>query len=226
MSTDVGQIIPYIMTEIEKNSLVSQYEPLINKLTKQYSDKVKMSWEEIKSMAYEGLAIAMNTYDPVRSTMSFTQFAGFAIRNNILSSLDNELRIVKMSAYAQKKAEERGESSFNSVSMDGNWEPGNDNGYTGVPKTKEWMQLKTEAKFDDGDIFETLYSKLDDNFSVRDCEIFYRTFGLKDFDEMKGKDIAKYFNISRSLVSIRLKNIIDFIRKDDDLCEILSNLVK
>lgn len=215
-----------MFSEKEKSQMVGQYEALVNKLTKQYSDKVCLSWDEIKSMAYEGLAIAMNTYDPKRSEMSFTQFAGFAIRNNILSSLDNELRIVKLSAYAQKKAEERGESSFNTVSMDGQWEPGNDNTFTGIPKTNEWLQLKTEAKFADGDTFETLYSKLEDNFSVRDCEIFYRTFGLKDFDEEKGKDIAEYFGISRSLVSIRLKTIIEFIRKDSELCECLANLVK
>ena len=95
------------MTELEKNTLVQQYEPLINKITKQYSDKVKASWEDLKSMAYEGFAIAINTYDETRSSMTFAQFAGFAIRNNILTSLNNELRTVKLSAYAQKKAIEK-----------------------------------------------------------------------------------------------------------------------
>lgn len=214
------------MTELEKNTLVKNYEPLINKITKQYSDKVKIRWEDIKSMAYEGLAIAMETYDPNRSTMTFTQFAGFAIRNNILTSLNNELRTVKLSAYAQKKAIERGDAVFNSVSIEGDWERGNDNGRTGVPKTKDWENLRSEDKFSDGDIFETLYSKLEDNFPKRDCEIFYRTFGLKDYEEEKGKDIAEYFGISRSLVSIKLKLVIQFIQKDTELCEILSNLLK
>lgn len=213
------------MTELEKNTLVKTYEPLINKITKQYSEKVKINWEDIKSMAYEGFAIAIETYDPNRSTMTFTQFAGFAIRNNILTSLNNELRTVKLSAYAQKKAIERGDAVFNSVSIEGDWERGTDN-KTGVPKLKDWENIKQEDKFSDGDVFETLYSKLEDNFPIRDCEIFYRTFGLKDFDEEKGKDIAKYFGISRSLVSIKLKLVIQFIQKDTELCEILSNLLK
>lgn len=215
-----------MMTDIEKNALVQQYEPLINKITKQYSDKVKASWEDLKSMAYEGFAIAINTYDPERSSMTFKQFAGFAIRNNILTGLNNELRTVKLSAYAQKKAVERGDAVFNSVSFDTDWSIGDENRNVGIKWRKEYDKLSQEAKFDDGDIFETLYSKLEENLPLRDCEIFYRTFGLKDFEEEKGKDIAVYFGISRALVSIKLKSVIQFIQKDEELVEVLSNLIK
>lgn len=207
------------------NTFVEQYEPLLNKLTKQFVDQVKAPWDDVKSMAYEGLVIAYNTYDPKRSNMSFVQFAGFAIRNNILTSLNNELRTVKLSAYAQKKAAEIGEAMFNSVSMDNKYS----NDVTesiSAPKTKDWAQLSVSAKWSDGDVFETLYSKLEDNFASRDCEIFYMTFGLNGHDEVKGKDIANYFNISPSLVSINLKRIIKFIQKDEELIEILTNLLK
>jgi RNA polymerase sigma factor (sigma-70 family) len=210
------------MTEIEMNKLVKDYEPLINKLTKQFVDKVHYPWNEIKSMAYEGLAIALNTYDPYRSKMTFTQFAGFSIRNNILTCLTEEMRTVKMSTYAQKMATKKGDPSFNTVSLDVNV---GDEG-----RSREniiYRQLPVlEEKFSDGDIFETLYTKLEDNFSTRDCEIFYRTFGLKEYDEEKGKDIAAYFGISCSLVSNRLKKVITFIQKDEDLVEILANLLK
>lgn len=219
------------MNIAEKNNLALQYEPLVNKITKQFVDKIKVSWDDVKSMAYEGLAIAMNTYDPERSKMTFTQFAGFAIRNNILTGLNNELRTVKLSAYAQKKAVERGEAVFNTVSMDGfkNENPQDSDCRTslGMASIRDWrVYLNEEAKFSDGDIFETMYSKLEDNFPSRDCEIFYMTFGLKDYEETKGKDIAEYFNISRSLVSIKLKSVINFIQKDEELVEILSNLLK
>lgn len=212
------------MTEIERNNLVKTYEPLVNKLTKQFVDKVHYPWAEIKSMAYEGLAIALNTYDPDRSKMTFTQFAGFAIRNNILTCLDNEIRTIKLSAYAQKVSAERGESSFNTVSLDAATPMGE--GKTRKENVIYRALPPQEEKFSDGDVFETLYSKLEDNFSTRDCEIFYRTFGLKDYEEEKGKDIAAYFGISCSLVSNRLKAVITFIQKDEDLVEILSNLLK
>lgn len=213
-----------MMTEFEKNTLVQQYEPLINKITKQYADKVKASWTDIKSMAYEGFAIAINTYDETRSKMTFAQFAGFAIRNNILTGLNNELRTVKLSAYAQKKAQENGDAVFNSVSIEASWN--SDSDHVGGPKKKDMLNLRQEDKFSDGDIFETLYTKLEENLPLRDCEIFYRTFGLKDFEEEKGKDIAVYFGISRALVSIKLKSVIQFIQKDEELVEVLSNLLK
>lgn len=214
------------MTEFEKNKLTKQFEPLINKITKQFIDKGVGQWDDVKSMAYEGFAIALNSYNPNKSKMTFMQFAGFAIRNNILTCLNNELRTVKLSAYAQKKAVERGEAVFNSVSLDVDWSIGNDNCSKGKKYTREFNKLSQEATFADGCTFETLYTKLEDHFGIRDCEIFYRTFGLKDFDEEKGKDIAKYFGISRSLVSIKLKAIITYIQQDEELVEVLSNLLK
>ena len=218
-----------IMNITEQNALVAKYEPLVNKLTKQFVDKINVPWDDVKSMAYEGLAIAINSYDPDRSKMTFLQYAGFAIRNNILTGLNNELRTVKLSAYAQKKAVERGDAVFNSVSIDySNNDNPTDSGYgfPGAPKRNEWSKLSTSDKWSDGDVFETLYSKLEENFPTRDCEIFYMTFGLKNYDELKGKDIADYFGISRSLVSVKVKGIIGFIQKDNDLVEILANLLK
>lgn len=215
------------MTEFEKNKLTKQFEPLINKITKQFIDKGVGQWDDVKSMAYEGFAIALNSYNPNKSKMTFMQFAGFAIRNNILTCLNNELRTVKLSAYAQKKAAENGEAIFNSVSFDACWSDGDGSHHrNGAKWKKEYEKLSQDATFADGCTFETLYTKLEDNFGIRDCEIFYRTFGLKDFDEEKGKDIAKYFGISRSLVSIKLKSIITYIQQDEELIEVLSNLLK
>jgi DNA-directed RNA polymerase specialized sigma subunit len=132
-----------------------------------------------------------------------------------------------LSAYAQKKAIENGDAVFNSVSIDyANNDNTADSGFKSAPRRNEWDKLSTSDKWSDGDIFETLYTKLEDTFPTRDCEIFYMTFGLKNYDETKGKDIAKYFGISCSLVSVKVKGIISFIQKDNDLVEILANLLK
>ena len=211
------------------NKLVAQYEPLINKIAGQFVNKVKISWEDVKSMAYEGFALAIKNYNPDKSNMTFTQYAGFAIRNNILTGLNNELRTVKLSAYAQKKAVEHGDAVFNSVSIDmihGDNPTSGGTGFRNAPKRSDISNISTPDTFSDGDIFATLYTKLEDNFPIRDCEIFYRTFGLNGFDEEKGKDIATYFGISKSLVSIKLKAVINFIQKDNELVELLANLLK
>lgn len=209
------------LTSVERNQLAKQYEPLVNKLTKQFAEHVAVGWYEIKSMAYEGLALAIEKYDDERSKMNFTQFAAFAIRNNILTCLDNESRTVKMSNYAQKKAIEAGETLFTSVSIDRSIRQDDENKPLEIK-----LGMVSNETFSDGDVFEYLYIRLEENFSERDCKIFYKTFGLKNEDEEKGKDIAKSMGISEGLVSQRVKKVISWIRKDTDLCEVLSNLLE
>ena len=214
------------ITEKEKTELVKQYEPLINKLTKQFTSQVKIDWESVKSMAYEGFVLAMLNYDDERSKLSFKQFAGWSIRNNILSSLDKELRTVSMSAYAQKKAAESGEATFNSVSLSVISGDGSINGDDESKSCKEFKYgVYEKDKFSDGDVYEYLYSRLENHFCERDCEIFYRIFGLKGFDDEKGKDVAKHFGISEGLVSQKVKKMILFIRGDEELIEMVGNLI-
>ena len=209
------------LTQEEKNKLAIQYEPLVNKLVNQWHKKGLTTWDQLKSMAYEGLALAINTYDDEKSKMNFMQYASFAIRNNILTSLDNELRTVKLSNYAQKKVTERGESLFNTVSIDVSIRADEDK------RNPQEIRLNmfTGAKFSDGDVFSYIYTRLETTFSEKDCVIFYKVFGLKGYDEMKGKDIAREFGVSEGLISQKIKRITTWIRKDNELCEMLQNLI-
>ena len=209
-----------ILTQTEKNKLAIQYEGLVNKMTYQFASKIAMDWNDIKSMAYEGLALAIEQYDSERSSMNFMQFAAFAIRNNILTSLDNEARTIKMSAYNQKKAKEAGITNYKiRIDLQVN-QPDDDS------KAIKEMVLGTyeDAKFADGDVFETIYEMLGEKFSARDCEIFFRTFGLNGYEEEKCKDIAKMFELSIGMVSIVNKKIIKYIRSNENMCELLANL--
>jgi RNA polymerase sigma factor (sigma-70 family) len=213
-----------VLTEREKNDLAVKYTPLVNKLINQYYSKGHIGgltgWDQISSMAWEGFAIAINTFDSERSTMSFTQFAAFSIRNNILTSLDNELRTVKLSAYAQKKAVEKGETLWNSVSIDRNVASRDDDQKPQDIK----LGMVTQAKFDDGDLFSYMYSRLENQFTQRDCTIFYMAFGLNGYEEFKGKEIAKELKISEGLVSQKIKKMTKWIKQDAELCEMLQNL--
>lgn len=212
------------LTQLEKNKLAKQYEMLVNKMTKQFSSKVAYDWNEIKSMAYEGLALAIEKYDDERSEMTFTQYAAYAIRNNILTCLDNETRTVKLSAYAQKKVSESGMPLFTSVSIDK---------AVRTDDEKRPLEIKlgmvSNETFSDGDVFEYLYSRLDDKFVGKDkraVNYFYMSFGLHGEDETPGKDIAKKCGVSEALVSKEIKKVIEWIKKDKDLCEVLSNLLE
>ena len=205
------------MKNYEKNILVRKYEPLVNKITRQYTSKLNISWDIVKSMAYEGLALAINNFDSTRSKMTFLQYAGFSIRNNILSSLDNELRTVKLSNYAQKKAVDAGESLFNSISIDQPISEDSD-----VLPYEININMYEEPDSGQDEVFEYLYECINYNFSKRDQLIFYKSFGLNGYINMKGKEIAKELNISESLVSIKLKQIIKYIKNNKELVNLLS----
>ena len=208
------------LSEREKNQLANQYQKLVVKITKQFYDKGLTTWDQLSSMAWEGFAIAINNFDEGRSKMNFTQYAAFAIRNNILTSLDNELRTVKLSNYAQKKVVEGGGTLWNSISLDA--KPDNDDDSKGISEYK--ANAYTTAKFSDGDIFGYLYTRLNERFTTVDCKVFYMAFGLNGYEDTKGKDIAKEFGLSEAAVSQKLKKICQWIRKDQELCEMLQNL--
>lgn len=208
------------MEILDRNECVKQYEGLICKITDQFVKKVNMPWEDIKSMAYEGFIIAMDTYDENRSKLTFKQFAGWSIRNRILTLISEECRTVKMSAYYAKKVQSRGETAFTSVGITENlmkpkYEDAYENDYP----------FMCRDNFSEGDVLQTLYTTIEDNFSTRDCELFYRRFGLKDYSEFNGSELAEYFNKSQGWVSTRLNKILDFIRKNEELCELLATLV-
>lgn len=208
------------MSQREKNEIVKQYEPLVNKMIRQFFDKGVAQWDQIKSMAYEGLVLAMINYDEDRSNMNFTQFAAFAIRNNILTCLDNESRTVKLSAYAQKKAIENGEAVFNTVRVDFK---------ASCDDNRKPLEVKLgmyeDEKFSNGDVLEYLYARLENQFNDVECKIFYMSFGLKDYEEMKGKDIATELGLHECIISQKKKKVIEWIRKDNNLCEVLASLM-
>lgn len=208
------------LNETEKNELVKQYEPLINKITKQFFGNVICAWEDLKSYAYEGFAIAIQKYDGERSEMNFTQYAAYSIRNNILTSLNNESRTVKMSDYHQKAAIKAGITLFNTISIDHTSDNEEDN-----KSRKIVLSTVMRDGFSNGDVFEYLYSRIEDEFSQRDCEMFYLTFGLKDYEVTKNKDIAKMYGVSEGLSCQKVMKIVKWIRQDNDLCEQLSELL-
>lgn len=204
----------------DKDAMVKQFQPLIYKITHQFSSRVKMDFDSIKSMAYEGFAIALNNYDPNASSMSFMQYAAFSIRNYILIGLDNEARTVKMSFYAQQKAIKNGDPLFNTVSCDVHESDDDERGVNLMN-----LNMYESAKFADGDVFGYIYNLVDTHFSKRDGDIFYMTYGLRGFDETKGIDIAKFFHVTTGLVSQINKKIVTAIRKDENALELLASLV-
>ena len=144
--------------------------------------------------------------------MTFRQYAGFAIKNAILCGLGNELRTVRMCRYAREKAQERGETLFNSVSLEVR------------SVNKHVTAIHTPNSFENGNIYEYLYSRLEERFSERDCIIFYKSFGLKGYSDQRNHELALEYGKSDATISQTIKKIIRFIRQDGELMEAMQDL--
>lgn len=209
------------LTEKEKNDLVRQYEPLINKIVSQFYNTVKCSQADLKSMANEGFAAAIYKYNSKKSKQTFTQFAAYQIRFSILTHLDNELRTVKLSYQAQRRMIEEGKPLFNMVSIDQPYVGSDDDEST--PR-EILMNMYENEKFSDGDVLKYLCDRIKERFSKQDCDIFFSTFGLDDHEIISGVKLAEKYHLTQGRISQKRNAVLSYIRKDRDLCEMLATL--
>lgn len=213
------------LSQKDQSKLIKKYEPLTVKITRQFVQKTKLPWDVIKSMAYEGLVLAFKNYDPARSELTFLQFAGYSIRNTILTAIYEESRTVKMNQYNVAQAAEQGLPTYNVVNFD-KYLNDDDNDNTGSNHFEMKLNLYESEKFSCGDVYEYLYYRIEHKFKQRDCEMFYKVFGLKGFEDEKSQDVAKFYGVSNGLVSQKVKRIIEFIKSDENLFEMLSQLLE
>ena len=198
------------MTKQELNKLVGQYEPLINKITAQMVKSSKYAWAEVKSMAYEGFAIALNNYDSEKSDMDFTQYAAYSIRNNILNMLVQEMHTVKFGYYSRSEGK-----SIQMIRVDAPLDEEN-------TQAREMLyNMSTEDK-NYGEGIEYLLKKLSNKFSQRDLEVFASFYGLRE-EELKGKELAAKYGISPAYVTLKNKDIIKAIKQDEELLDIVKD---
>jgi RNA polymerase sigma factor (sigma-70 family) len=206
--------------ESVRNELVKRFERLINKITAQEFAKVDYPWAEIHSMALEGFVNAMNEYDPNKSSMTFAQYAAFAMLNNIHNRMTAECRTVRLTSYGVEQARKQGKPQFTSVRVDALFRDGADNP---VPRETK-MGLYEDAKFADGDVYEYLYSRIDEKFNETDRLCFYAYYGLRGYHETQVAELAAELKVTSGRVSQRIKKVVTFIKHDPELCEALGSL--
>ena len=215
------------MDNIDTNQLAQQYQPLVYKIVNQWTNKLPLAYEDILGYAEEGLAIAINSYDPKKRNkhtgkvgqQGFKQYAAWCMRHTILNGSNTEGHIVKFSAYQQKKRKEEGSNTFIMKSIDINYD---DNGdmHCNIP------EMGAEDPYVGlTDVYDRLYQKIERKFSKRDCDIFYRTMGLKDRDQEQNKLIAKRYKLAPCTITFINKQIITYIKADQELCDELYELL-
>lgn len=210
---------PNLKDPKERERLFLQYKNLMFKIVNQYTGKLPLQFDDIVGAAMEGFTKALNSYK-TGTSQSFQQYAAWCMRNNILTSANEEGHVVKFNAYQQKKAKERGESTFISQSIS--------NIYEDTQEDKlEILGVEDPEfdNFDEGEALSNLFSWLEYNFSKRDCEIFYLYFGLNGRTMTKGVDIAKKFKVSAATVTVTNKKIIKKLKENETLLNELRDLL-
>lgn len=203
----------------ERERLFLQYKNLMFKIVNQYVGKLPLPFDDIVGAAMEGFTKAMNGYREGTS-QSFQQYAAWCMRNNILTSANEEGHVVKFNAYQQKKAKERGESTFITQSIS--------NIYEDSQEDKLEILGVEDPEIDNvnpEEVFSDLFKWLEYNFTKRDCEIFYLYFGLNGRTQTKGIDIAKQFKVSAATVTVTNKKIIKKLKENKTMLSCLRDLL-
>ena len=205
-------------TEKERAELARKYTPLVYKIALQNKDKTPLDYDDVIGFGFEGLADALNTYDPNKG-QTFLQYAGYRIYYFIKNGTYEEGHVVKFSAYNQEQAKKKGLPTFISKSIVSNTDENGD---------VKWNIPEPSCEQNHTDLEKVLYdlqSFVSRKFSTRDAEVFFQTFGLAGRDEIIRTKIAKQYNITSASITYINQRIIKAINKDDVMREKLEALL-
>lgn len=187
-----------------RNAAAKQYAPLINKIVNQYANRSSLSRSDLMSVAMTGFVDAMNDYGKNKDDKQilFITYASYRIQQAILNEITK---------YGPK------DSLTKSI----------DNILTDIEKYEPLAvddsmsnDLKSELKH-----WDDLYKLIESNFKQRDCDIFYRYFGINGYKKEKSKDIAKSLGMSEGNIRNSVINkMLAFLKRDQRALDILQEL--
>lgn len=234
------EILMDLTSEESRNKIAKQYIPLIHKIIRQWFNKSTLGYDDLISIAYMGLTYAMNTFGKRKArdenghwveiekeendktaSYTFTQYAAYCINNSIKEEIKHNSHLVRVPASQQKK--ERNEKGYNtrSFTVSGSKKVGNDKDgnskslFDFIDNGDNGHQAINNSDLDK--LWKYVYTKLDETFKKRDLEIFYSLFGLNGYEKVKGKELAKKYNIGETTITAVKNKFISYIKKDKNL---------
>lgn len=205
-------------TQKEREEYANQYTPLVYKIANQNKDKTPLTYDDIIGFGFEGLADAMNTYNP-DSGQSFLQYAAYRIYYFIMNGTNREGHIVTFSNYQQKKAKAEGRPTYIHQSIISRTDSDGEEHWNIPEPSVDPDRTSVDNALEDIRIFVTSH------FSARDADIFFQTFGLGDKEDVPRTQIAKQYKVSSAAITYVNQRIITAIRRDEVLCEELEDLL-
>ena len=197
-------------TQKEREEYANQYTPLVYKIANQNKDKTPLTYDDIIGFGFEGLADAMNTYNP-DSGQSFLQYAAYRIYYFIMNGTNREGHIVTFSNYQQKKAKAEGRPTYIHQSIISRTDSDGEEHWNIPEPSVDPDRTSVDNALEDIRIFVTSH------FSARDADIFFQTFGLGDKEDVPRTQIAKQYKVSSAAITYVNQRIITAIRSDEML---------
>ena len=223
---DVNDLMLDLETSKGRDAIVKRYLPLVEKIIKQWDGKSNLSKEELRSSALLGLVDAMNNYKNPEEmakagkegNQSFTQYAAYRMKQQILKDMTEYGTDVKISNHFRKKITAAGdvidkEFSIDSVfGSDEDGEPISIDRFLGLSADDDQFSYREKQE-----LYKKIFKRIESKFSARDCNMFYRVWGINGFKHEKVKDLAKELGISEPAVTQACKRIIRFAASDREI---------
>ena len=213
-----------LKTDAGRNAAAKQYTPLVFKIANSFIGKSKLDRAELISAGMIGLAQAINDYNKEKSNMSFKSYAAFMISYAIQNDIRDHgfaLTGYNWDAIKNTDAEKLYATSIDSLYKDDDDSSNDHLSFLGIEDDDKWLDVSKDTE----KYFQALYKVLDNKFSARDCDIFYRFYGLNGRAKEKSKDIAKSYGMSEGNIRNSVINkMLTFIKKEPKLRSVLQAL--
>ena len=219
-----------LSTSAGRNAASKMYVPLVMKIVSQYIGKSRLDKPSLISAGMAGLADAINDYgkkgDDEGKKTTFKTYAGYRIQQAILNDINANGH--DLSGGNWYNTDKYGAAAFDAVSLDGlNTDQDSDDFkqdhlafLADDPKNPNELE-KEEVRW------KEVFKLMENKFSLRDMDIFYRYFGLGPYKgkRQKSKDIAKEFGMSEGNIRNSIINkIIKFLQTNPKAVQLMSEL--
>lgn len=226
---DVMDVLIDTETKAGQEAIVKQFAPLIVSLVNRFEGVSWMDRSDLTSACHEFLMQAIHKYKkgPDAKTGKASSFRSF-VKNYISGMLKNEIAkhghtLSGGSWYTTANGENMDAMRIDALmGKDGEINPDHWDAMGVEDKESEESQDKKTKS-----MWQKVYDILSKKFSDRDMSIFMSFYGLNGYQPMSGKELAKKYNKTYSLILSKdgpIKKIIRYLRENPKLMDLLNDL--
>lgn len=230
-------VILKLGTKEGKNNIPKRYSRLIEKIVAQWKGKSSFEYEDLKSIAYEGLVYAMDTYgkkgnktkseDESIVNKTFGQYAAYMIRFIILENIKNLSHTVRVPISQQKREKDSKGTNAKSNTVSGDKVVGhNDEGSKTLFDFLGYTDTSLQSvDYEDMDkLWKKAMKVLEEEFNDMTMDIFYSFYGINGHKKLQNKELSEKYNCGPSKITYYCGRVVEFIKKNKKVRDIFSEI--